>query len=165
MLTFQETMFLDGAIDIAVTRTTLMDFQGYGPIVHGRIVTTDNLSGYADLPIGVSGVTALSSQEEEVLLSVIGDTVHIDPNKVGVVEPEQLDISIYPNPTNGLVTIDGITEQTNLSVMNAVGQVVFRTNLGTDKSRVDLSHLNSGLYVIKLETDKAVAVDRLRLIR
>ena len=165
VLTFQETMFLDGAIDIAVTRTTLMDFQGYGPIVHGRIVTTDNLSGYADLPIGVSGITALSSQEEEVLLSGIGDTVHIDPNKVGVVEPEQLDISIYPNPTNGLVTVDGVTGQTNLSVMNAVGQVVFRTNLEADKSRVDLSHLNNGLYVLKLETDKVVAVERLRLIR
>ncbi|MGB1316779.1 MAG: PKD domain-containing protein, partial [Flavobacteriales bacterium] len=87
VLTFQKTMFLDGAIDIAVTRNTLIDFDGYGPIVHGRIVTTDNLSGYADLPIGVSGITALSAEEEDVLLSVIGDTVHIDPDKVGIVEP------------------------------------------------------------------------------
>ena len=165
VLTFQETMFLDGAIDIAVTRNTLVDFQGYGPIVHARIVTTDNLSGYADLPIGVSAITALSSMEEEVLLSAIPDTVVIDPNKVGIVEPEQLDVSVYPNPSNGMVTIEGITEQTKVSVMNSIGQVVFRTSLESDKTRLDLSHLNNGIYILKLETDKTVGVERLRLIR
>lgn len=165
VLTFQETMFLDGVIDIAVTRNTLVDFQGYGPIVHARIVTTDNLSGYADLPIGVSAITALSSMEEEVLLSAIPDTVVIDPNKVGIVEPEQLDVSVYPNPSNGMVTVDGITEQTKVSVMNSIGQAVFRTSLESDKTRLDLSHLNNGIYILKLETDKAVGVERLRLIR
>ncbi len=165
VLTFQETMFLDGAIDVAVTRNTLQNFQGYGPIAHARIVTTDNLSGITDLPIGVSAVTAITASEEEVLLSTLADTVVIDPNKVGIVEPEQLDISIYPNPTNGPVTLDGISEITELTVLNALGQTVYSTVLERDKTNLDLSHLNDGVYILKLEANRSVAVERLRLIR
>ena len=165
VLTFQQTMFIDGVIDLAVTRTTLQNFQGYGPIAHARIVTTDNLSGITDLPIGVSAVTAITAAQEEVLLSTLADTVVIDPNKVGIVEPEQLNIRVYPNPTNGMVTVSGFNEYAKVQVFNSIGQVVFETSINSDKSVLDLTELNSGIYVLKLETDKAVGVERLRLIR
>jgi hypothetical protein len=166
VLTFQETMFIDGVIDIAVTRNTLENFQGYGPIAHARIVTTDNLSGYTrDLPIGLSGVTALTATEAEVLLSVMPDTVVIDPNKVGIVEPEQLEVQIYPNPTKGLVTLAGLTSSTRMAVYNSVGQMVAEYKLNEAKQTLDLSALSNGIYILKLETDKAVAVERLRLIQ
>jgi PKD repeat protein len=166
VLTFQETMFIDGVIDIAVTRNTLENFQGYGPIAHARIVTTDNLSGYTrDFPIGLSSVTALTATEAEVLLSVMPDTVVIDPNKVGIVEPEQLDVQIYPNPTKGLVTLAGLTSSTRMAVYNSVGQMVAEYKLNEAKQTLDLSALSNGMYILKLETDKAVAVERLRLIQ
>ncbi len=63
-------------------------------------------------------------------------------------------LSIYPNPTNGTITIDcSLSETEGIRVINSLGQDV--THLITmqvnDQMKlvVDLSHLSTGLYLIK----------------
>lgn len=163
VLTLQKSFFNDGAIDLAVTRNTLQNFQGYGPIVHARIVTTDNLSGMHDLPIGLSNAFALTASETEVQLSAIGDTVVIDPNKVGIVEPVELDVTIYPNPTNGLINIVGINTG-NVIVLNSLGQTVHTETLKSGHQTMDLSWLPSGVYMLLFSTEEATAVRRVRVM-
>lgn len=59
-------------------------------------------------------------------------------------------IKIYPNPGNGLYHIDGIKEQTRYTVFNVLGKVVLVGDLSKSKNSVDLSDLNSGIYLIQL---------------
>ncbi len=164
VLTFQKSFFNDGALELAITRNTLENFQGYGPIVHARIVTTDNLSGVHDLPIGVSNAFAITASETEVELTTIPDTVTIDPNKVGIVDPVELDVAIYPNPTNGLINVVGVSSGT-VSVLNNLGQTVHSENLTSNHQSIDLSRLPNGVYVLHLRTEKATAVKRIRIIK
>lgn len=164
VLTFQKSFFSDGALDLCITRNTLENFQGYGPIFHARIVTTDNLSGMHDLPIGLSGVVALTAGEDEVVLSTIADTVIIDADKVGIDEYEELDVVVFPNPTNGLITILGV-DNAQLTVLNAIGQKVFESGVSDNRTTIDLSTLNNGVYILKLENENGVAVKRLRILR
>ncbi|MDC0303719.1 T9SS type A sorting domain-containing protein, partial [Flavobacteriales bacterium] len=70
-----------------------------------------------------------------------------------------------PNPTKGLVTLTGLTSSTRMAVYNSVGQMVAEYKLNEAKQTLDLSALSNGIYILKLETDKAVAVERLRLIQ
>ncbi|MCB0755718.1 MAG: T9SS type A sorting domain-containing protein, partial [Flavobacteriales bacterium] len=163
VLTFQKSFFNDGAIDIAITRTTLQNFQGYGPIVHARIVTTDNLSGLHDLPIGVSNAFAITASETEVPLTTIPDTVVIDPNKVGIVDPVELDVAIYPNPTNGLINIVGINAG-NVIVLNSLGQTVHSESLNSGNQSIDLGNLPDGVYMLRFNTEEASAVRRVRVM-
>ena len=164
VLTFQKNLFNDGMIDVAVSRTNLVDFQGYGPIVHARIVTTDNLSGVHDVPIGISGVVAITSSETPVELTSIPDTVVINPDKVGISEAGLPEVVIYPNPTNGLITISGVQEG-SINVLNTMGQTVYTDMLNLEKHVLDLSHLNTGMYILRIENERGVSVTRLRLIR
>jgi len=54
--------------------------------------------------------------------------------------------TVFPNPTNGLVTITNISGVTSVEVMNIAGQVVSTQKFdGT----VDMSQLESGIYFIK----------------
>ena len=52
----------------------------------------------------------------------------------------------YPNPTNGVVTIDGLTQGTILRLYDKVGVLVTTIIASEEKMTIDLSHLQSGMY-------------------
>lgn len=58
---------------------------------------------------------------------------------------------IYPNPTNGIVNIDGY-EIIEVKVYNVFGQLVKKTN----ENVIDLSRQNAGLYIIKIQTQLGI---------
>ena len=64
-------------------------------------------------------------------------------------------ISVYPNPTQGMVRIEaeGIT---NLCIFNLLGEKVFESVVSGDALEFDFSGYNSGVYLIRMETTKGV---------
>ena len=64
-------------------------------------------------------------------------------------------ISVYPNPTQGMVRIEaeGIT---NLCIFNLLGEKVFESLVSGDALEFDFSGYNSGVYLIRMETAKGV---------
>jgi len=71
---------------------------------------------------------------------------------------DKLDItsnfSIYPNPTNSKIKfkLDATTNQKfNLSLINALGQIVFEINDTDLKDDIDASALNNGIYFVKIQ--------------
>jgi hypothetical protein len=70
----------------------------------------------------------------------------------GTDELTENDISIYPNPTKGMVTVrTGGARGLTLDVLDVVGKVVLTERL--DKQMIDLSGLPSGLYIFKIHRD------------
>lgn len=57
-------------------------------------------------------------------------------------------ISIYPNPANSSISIDGLTEQA--FIYDAVGRVVATI---TENGLVDVNHLTPGVYFVKTNTE------------
>lgn len=163
---FRKNLFSDGMIDMAVTRNTLVNWQGFGPIGHARIVTTDNLSGIAALVVNIGGVEALTASEVEVELSTIADTVIIDPSKVGIEENDIENVLMYPNPTTDVLNITGLKGSGTISVLNTMGQetlVVSFQNSG--RMVLDLSELVSGVYLVRIKSENGIVTQKLRLIQ
>lgn len=75
------------------------------------------------------------------------------------VDNEEKSVSVYPNPSNGMVyiTLSGFKgKRTELRVMNVIGNVIHReilTDNETTRKDLNLSNLASGLYYIKLQTN------------
>jgi hypothetical protein len=62
------------------------------------------------------------------------------------------DLLLYPNPSNGIVYIqDGLNRNLTISVQSILGEQVYQGKAQLDGS-IDLSGLNSGIYLIKLST-------------
>jgi hypothetical protein len=59
-------------------------------------------------------------------------------------------VNVYPNPSNGLYTISGITATTNLTVLNSLGEVLYSSIAGGATESIDLSSLSKGIYFLKL---------------
>jgi len=61
-------------------------------------------------------------------------------------------ITVYPNPNNGLFTLNlPTTEEAQILISNVSGQVVYRNNVsGTQKVSIDLSNKAQGIYMIQV---------------
>lgn len=77
----------------------------------------------------------------------------------------QDEVSIYPIPTRNMITIDFSNSNlayTNLEIINLQGQTVLKDNLKSKENiNLDISQLNSGLYIINLMADKALISKKL----
>lgn len=68
----------------------------------------------------------------------------------GVAENNGNDAHIYPNPSNGFITVD-VEGMNVLTVYNTTGQMVYNQSIN-DKTTVDLSKLEKGTYLMVLTT-------------
>ncbi len=97
--------------------------------------------------------------------------VYGNPN-VGIKENTiNTEVSIYPNPTTGLITIKNEECRiNNASVFDIYGKEVFNTDVKSQKTKIknqkceiDLSSNAKGIYFIKVTTNKGVAVKKVVL--
>ena len=76
---------------------------------------------------------------------------------VGLVEPEQKAIRLWPNPTSGHFTIE-VETATDIEVMDVQGRCVCKYTLKPGANQMDLGELTEGLYFIKGENRLATKV-------
>ena len=76
-------------------------------------------------------------------------------------------ITVFPNPTASMATIKFETldvAQTSVSIVNAVGQVVYNVDLGvvsgTQSLDIDASSLENGLYFVNITSNEVTATKR-----
>lgn len=60
-------------------------------------------------------------------------------------------IGVYPNPSNGIFQITGLTAGDTYQITNATGQVIFEGQTNT----IDLRHLDAGVYLIQTQKGQA----------
>jgi hypothetical protein len=88
---------------------------------------------------------------------------------IGIDEEVFGNLELYPNPTNGLVTIDLNREQVEsieITVFNTAGKQVFAQTENTSaegKTRLDLTHLPDATYMVYIKAGSEVAVKRVVL--
>lgn len=58
-------------------------------------------------------------------------------------------LRVFPNPSQGQVTIQGLSNNTTeIQVLDLLGRVVFSTEVNSNSASIDLSELNSGQYIV-----------------
>ncbi|GIV28054.1 MAG: hypothetical protein KatS3mg027_1868 [Bacteroidia bacterium] len=84
------------------------------------------------------------------------DTINLYSNKNKLITVEKFNnltnCIIYPNPTNGIITIEipEIAENTTLQIYNAYGQLMLQQQIKPTQTQVDLSPFGKGLYVVQI---------------
>lgn len=93
--------------------------------------------------------------ESAYAMSVDGVNDYVYAQTLGIAEANS-DLSVFPNPTNGIVNIDADDIKT-VAVINALGQVL----LETAENRIDLSPFGKGLYMLRIETGNNTIIQRI----
>lgn len=74
-------------------------------------------------------------------------------------------VSIYPNPSNGMITISGINGVSTIEVVNSLGQVVHTINSNTSSIvKFDLSN-RKGVYFVKLMDKSGILTTKKVIIK
>lgn len=60
-------------------------------------------------------------------------------------------LSIYPNPTNGLVSINNLNQDLKLKIYTVLGKQLSALNLSVSNNKVDLSNYPKGIYLFNFE--------------
>lgn len=78
-----------------------------------------------------------------------------------VAEVSENNVHLYPNPTDGIVNIESTGTMT-ISVMNMLGQKVIETT-ATDNANIDLSGFESGIYMVRIETENGIKTEKVNV--
>ena len=106
---------------------------------------TDNISGGGRLNYHVLAVYSDGETSKSYNIVYCEQTEGVDENG------GETAVIIYPNPTNGTVTIDGL-EVAEVKVYNVLGQLVKESK----ENVIDLSEQQAGIYIIKVITPSGV---------
>jgi len=117
--------------------SSVVSNQGSFSFSIGQILTSQNLSSSASV-FGESIV--LSHGVQQVFLQRCS-------------ENEKVEILATPNPSDGQFTINLINwdeKKINLNIYDALGKNVFAGNIQNDQTKLNLSNLSSGVYIMSL---------------
>jgi len=74
------------------------------------------------------------------------------------------DIKLYPNPSDGLVTISiGVRGQSTIRVIDLTGKMVFQQTTFNMIEQLDLKNLSAGMYVLEVEQNGLSASQKLNI--
>jgi hypothetical protein len=72
----------------------------------------------------------------------------------GIVEINDKTISVFPNPANDILYINGLTQNTKVSIYDLFGKMVFNKQI--NNNQIELNGFQSGVYSIKMENSKGI---------
>jgi len=133
----------------AANRWNWYEAFGVSNLSEGMIIDPDGIFG--GLPW--TAFSGLGTGFESLAFTIEGDDIlsidEINLSKVTIVpNPVKNRINIQLHPSNGLVKVE---------LFNIIGQTVYKGQ----KTHFDISELNSGIYILKLTTDKGELTKRI----
>jgi uncharacterized protein Veg len=110
-------------------------------------------------------MTALTNSPNRKLLGTHG---LCSPNGIAAPSAMLQNIAIYPNPSTGIFTMDGMVSENGkcrMEVRNALGQLVYIETITGQRylnnKQVDLSTMPQGVYLIQLNSDMGSVTKRI----
>jgi hypothetical protein len=85
---------------------------------------------------------------------------------VGISNPKNKSLEIYPNPSNGLFKLDlpvDKIENSTLEVYSLSGSKVYSMVITESTNQIDLTNLNSGTYLLKLSKDGIIYSEKVQI--
>jgi subtilisin-like proprotein convertase family protein len=114
-----------------------------------KINYTNSLSDAASDFFKVNIINASSAWLPNVVIPI---TIE---NNLSLIENETVQALIYPNPTNGKVTVSWFENlETNIDLFDLQGRIILSKKINTSDTVVDLNEFSDGIYLISIQNEK-----------
>jgi surface protein len=132
-----------------VSNVTDMSYMFYSASSFNQNISNWCVTNIASEPSEFSAESPLSESNKPVWGTC--PTASVD-------DQNQLDISIYPNPTSDMVYIDGNYTQLKVVVYDILGKQVMNKSI---TNSIDISQLNKGVYILQLSDGAKLTTQRI----
>jgi hypothetical protein len=130
---------------------------GWGGYANGNFY----LSSISPNPGGTGGGSYNFTQNQEGIFSIKKNTTGIEANEMQVID-------IYPNPGNGLFSINLTEIKANhlkAEVYNIVGEKVWENTLTNQTHILNLTELSKGIYYVSIISDKSTITKKITIVK
>jgi ELWxxDGT repeat protein len=139
-------------------------FQAFEPIHGSELWKTDGTESGTVLVADILPGNLSSSPSNIILVDneilFIAESIDFGrqiwriPNNTNQIEEliNNIQLSIYPNPTYGKINIETNERVENISVLNISGKEILKTI----KTEIDLTNYENGTYILKIETENGL---------
>ena len=80
---------------------------------------------------------------------------------LGLDEENLTDVKFYPNPLNGNKLYIDANQELNIEIFNILGKRIISDEVNSNKNYLNLSNLNSGIYLIKISNNNQTITKKL----
>jgi len=138
--------------------------------VSNDTVNTDSIGSFTASELGVYGVyveeNACVVQSACVVVNELAVVTPTDTTSTtGIRDAINNDaINLYPNPTSGKITIEANTNNSiqDVNIFDIKGSLVLHQSAkNQQKTTINISHLNAGVYIVKIITDNNKSINKL----
>jgi hypothetical protein len=91
--------------------------------------------------------------------------LYVQDVTTGLNEGSLSNLSIYPNPANNQLNIINGSAIGKVKMINAVGQIVFESNINTGRYTINTSDFEKGMYILQIENEKGITVKKVIICR
>ena len=115
------------------------------------------------LPMGVWGASTVEYEffdmnDEDVFVKM---TVVYSATLADIGDHDQASFRIYPNPAVNHVTFEAESRIQRVSIFDITGKQVLSVPADNLKAEVDVHMLQSGIYLVRIDTEKGVRVEKM----
>lgn len=134
-----------------------------GTVVNGQGTSQVNVRWNENT--GVTGTVSVTETSVDGCKGdIVNKPINLSPSSIINID-NKYNISLYPNPTNGELTVDvgDYKENYKVTVFNVIGKQVLSTNILVDNHLLNLQNLSRGIYLIKIEGEGFVKTGKIYL--
>ena len=114
-----------------------------------------------NIELGAQGINYCDGETaRQKLIDDFGWTIEdggLDCSTASVKYENLTNISIYPNPVNNELIMDGLSDTVKVSIYNLLGKLVFSKETSRE---INVSQLQSGLYILKLNVRETEVIKK-----
>ncbi len=127
-----------------------------GPVtmLNGEDVTVSIEGGV--VMINTSEVTLADVASENGVVHVI-DEVLIPSGTVGIDQIDEASFEVFPNPSTDYIMVRAQDDALNeIALISIDGKVVFQQQINANESKIDVSNLDAGKYILRINSNASV---------
>jgi len=135
----------------------------YGSLMQasdGKLYGTTSYGGTNDygtifsFDYSTNAVTVVASFDGANGAMPYGDLTELTPTSINQVSVNSNEVSVYPNPSTGLVTINSTKNISTITVTNLLGQIILAqpAPLSSGVRQIDLSNYPAGMYFVTVKS-------------
>jgi len=137
----------------------------YNTLQLKNLPTTETFVSHTNNALHTSTVT-VTSNSLSISLPALSTTAIIlkgaGTTNINQITSNNSEVSIYPNPSNGSITIQTDKELGAVIIYNALGEIVYKQL--PDKTNIDVSGLQSGVYFVILKDKQQQTLTTKRIV-
>lgn len=170
MIAIQKTFFVPGRIDVGVTRIDGMPMSGFGEIGQLYITIEDDILFHSGSGDSRAAEEVLFNITNELVINHLGEEIPVIPMETTSIVDEVNSnseinwdeyIQVLPNPVSEIlfVTTNNI-EIESLKLFSIHGELIHQVIPNSSSTEINVNNFASGIYLLNVQTDLGVMVQR-----